>query len=150
MPKPPKKDVIKYVLNANKYLRYGAVLDNVHPEDQIRKFIIFMSLADGKIQIMEPPIRNSGIVGGMFLSSRLVVRPGCDPKIPEYYEPKDFWIGQIVTIHSHRFRIESADLYVYRYMQENPEKFAPDLIAGVRNYLLLNGNLGEELKVLLL
>lgn len=75
------------------------------------------------------------------------MRPGCDLNVPEYYEPKDFWIGKIVTIHSHRFRIESADLYVYRYMQEHPEMFAPETVAGVRNYLLLNGNLNEDLKV---
>lgn len=147
MPKPPKKDVITYVLNANKFLRYGATLDNTHPEDQIREFIIYISLADGKIKIMEPPIRNSGIKGGMFLSARLVMRPGCDRNMPEYYEPKDFWIGKIVTIYSHRFRIVSADLYVYRYMQEHPEMFEPEAVDGVRNYLLLNGKLREDLKV---
>lgn len=150
MPKPPKKDMISYVLNANKFLRYGARLDNVHPEDQIRRFIIYLSLADGTIKIMEPVIRNSGIIGGMFLSSRKVVRPGCDPNMPDYYEPKDFWIGKIVTIYAHRFLIESADLYVYRYMQEHPEMFAPETVAGVMNYLLLNGDLKEDLKVYIL
>lgn len=146
-PKPPKKDVIRYLMNANKYLRYGAVLDNTHPEDQIRQFVIFVSLADGKIKINEPPIRNSGIKGGMFLKSSLVQRPGCDRNMPEYYEPKDFVIGAILTIQAHRFRIVSADLYVYRYMQEHPEMFSPEAIDGVRNYCLLNDNLSEEIKV---
>lgn len=128
-------------------MRYGATLDNVHPEDQIRRFIIFISLADGTIKIMEPPIRNSGIIGGLFLSARKVKRPGCDPNMPNYYEPKDFWIGQVVTIYSHRFRIDSADLYVYRYMQDHQEMFASETIEGVRNYLLLNGDLKHDLKV---
>lgn len=63
LPKPPKKDVIRQILNANKYLRYEMVMDAVHPEDTIRKFILFYSLSDGAIKILEPPIRNSGILG---------------------------------------------------------------------------------------
>lgn len=63
MPKPPKKDVVRQILNANKYLRYEMMFDVVHPEDSIRRFILNHSLADGTCTILEPPIRNSGIIG---------------------------------------------------------------------------------------
>lgn len=63
VPKPPKKDVIRQILNANKYLRYEMMMDAVHPEDSIRKFILKYSLSDGTCTILEPPIRNSGIMG---------------------------------------------------------------------------------------
>lgn len=149
-PKAPKKDVICYLMNANKCLRFGCVLDTAHPEDKIRKFILIYSLADGKIKINEPPIRNSGIQGGTFLRSQLVVRPGSDYNFPEYYSPKDFCIGSTLIINSHRFHIVSADLYVYRYMQEHPEMFSAEAIDGVRNHCLLNGNLKEDIKVRLL
>lgn len=65
LPKPPRKDVIRQLLNANKYLRYVMKFDVVHPEDEIRKFILKYSLADGCCYIYEPPIRNSGISGIM-------------------------------------------------------------------------------------
>lgn len=61
--KPPKKDVLKQIMNANKYLRYEMVMDAVHPEDAIRKFLMRFSLADDTVYIFEPPIRNSGIMG---------------------------------------------------------------------------------------
>lgn len=76
MPKRPKKDVIKQLVNANKYMRYEMVMDAVHPEDTIRKFILSYSLADSTCVIMEPPIRNSGILGGKYLRSTLLIKPG--------------------------------------------------------------------------
>lgn len=145
-PKPPKKDVIRFLMNANKNLRFGCVLDTAHPEDQIRQFILVYSLADGKIKINEPPIRNSGIQGGKFLNAQLIVKPGSDPNFPEYYCAKDFCIGAILNIYKHRFRIVSADLYAYRYMMEHPEMFSPAAIDSVRNYCLLNGHLKEDIQ----
>lgn len=50
----------------------------------------------------------------------------------------------MLTIHSHRFKITSADLYVYRHMKENPELFSDTAIAGVRDFLLSNGHLKVE------
>lgn len=85
-------------MNANKYLRFGCVLDTAHPEDKLRHFILKYSLADGTLSLNEPPIRNSGIQGGKFLSSQLVVKPGCDLNVPEYYTSKDFYIGCITCL----------------------------------------------------
>lgn len=76
MPKRPKTDVIKQLVNANKYLRYEMVMDAVHPEDTIRKFVLSYSLADGTCKIVEPPIKNSGILGGKYLRSTYLIKPG--------------------------------------------------------------------------
>ncbi|KAJ8871831.1 hypothetical protein PR048_028171 [Dryococelus australis] len=97
-PKPPKKDVIRYVVNASKYLRYEARLDWVHPEDKERRFIVLYSLSDGQISITEPPIRNSGIIGGPFLKPMLVPKPGTDANNPEYYTASDIYIGMYDSI----------------------------------------------------
>lgn len=99
-PKTPKKDIIRYLLNANKYLRFGCIFDTAHPEDKVRHFVLKYSLADGTISLNEPPIRNSGIQGGKFLSSQLVVKPGCDLNVPEYYTAKDFYIGTVYSVDS--------------------------------------------------
>lgn len=52
--------------------------------------------------------------------------------------------GAIITINNHKFYITGADLQVYRYMQANPEKFVPDIVDTVRNYLMREGLLKDD------
>ncbi len=104
-PKPPKKDVVAYLMNSNKLLRYGCILDTAHPEEKDRQFILNYNLGDGNISIIERTIPNSGISGGKFLSSRRVVKPNSNPDKPDYYAPKDFVIGERIYIYAHRFII---------------------------------------------
>lgn len=145
IPKSPKKDIVNYLVNSNKYLRYGCVMDTKYPEDMGRKFMLLYSLADHTIQIVELPQDNSGIQGGRFLSSRKVPKPDCDPNDPIYYTAKDLYIDALIHIYSHRFKIVSADLYCYRYMQNYPEQFTAEAVEGVRQYLLLQGHLQPDL-----
>lgn len=144
MPRPPKKDVITFLVNANKTLRYGCQFDSAHPEEQDRKFIMTYNLSDGTIQIIELSVPNSGITGGKFLSSRRLVRPDSNPNKPDYYTPKDLFIGALIKVFATRFVITSADLYVYRYMQAHPELFPPEIIDNVRMFHLKQGNLRDD------
>ncbi|XP_022820957.1 EF-hand domain-containing protein 1-like [Spodoptera litura] len=145
IPKPPHKDIIKYNLNANKYLRYLCELDWIHPEDTGRKFVMSYSLADGSIKIGEIPRRNSGIREGQFLKSMKLETPESDHNFPTYFTPERFYIGATVPVFKHRFRIIGCDLFVYRYMTANPEKFPQEVIDNVRNYHMREGNLKDEL-----
>lgn len=104
------------------------------------------NLSDGTIQIIELAIPNSGISGGKFLSSRRLVRPDSNPNKPDYYTPKDLYIGALIKVFATRFVINSADLYVYRYMQSHPELFSPEIIDNVRMYHLKQGNLREDIQ----
>nr|XP_023021361.1 EF-hand domain-containing protein 1-like [Leptinotarsa decemlineata] len=146
LPKPPKKDVMRQLLNANKYLRYEMVMDAVHPEDTIRRFLLSYSLADSTCSIQEPPIKNSGIIGGKYLRSTLLVKPGSDPLNPDYYTPADFYIGAIITVFQQRFKIIGADLYVYRYMTANSNKFPCEVIQSIRNYMFNKGYLKDDVE----
>lgn len=47
----------------------------------------------------------------------------------------------------HRFKIVGCDLFVYRYMTANPDKFPRDVIDNVRNYHMREGNLKQDLEV---
>lgn len=94
VPREPRKNIIRYILNANKYLRFGCVLDSVRPEDQERQFILKYSLADGKISIHELSAINSGIMGGKFLSSQLIPKNDCFSSEPDYYTCKDLYVGE--------------------------------------------------------
>ncbi|XP_057671863.1 EF-hand domain-containing protein 1-like [Diorhabda carinulata] len=146
LPKPPRKDVMKQLLNANKFLRYEMVMDTVHPEDTIRKFVLNYSLADGTCKIMEPPIKNSGILGGKYLQSTLLKKPGSDPLNPDYYSPVDFYIGAVISVFNQRFTIVGADLHVYRYMESNPGKFPCEVIENIRNYMFDKGYLKDDVE----
>ncbi|KAJ8964821.1 hypothetical protein NQ314_004629 [Rhamnusium bicolor] len=146
LPKPPRKDVLRQLLNANKNLRYEMIIDAVHPEDTVRRFLLMYSLADGTCRIIEPPIKNSGILGGKYLKSTLLIKPGSDPLNPDYYTPADFHIGAVITVFQQRFRIVGADLYVYRYMEANPNKFPCEVIENMRNYMYNKGYLKDDVE----
>ncbi|XP_031630857.1 EF-hand domain-containing protein 1-like, partial [Contarinia nasturtii] len=77
IPREPRKNIIQYIVNANKYLRFGCVIDSARPDDQNRQFILKYSLADGKISIHELSITNSGIQGGKYLSPQLIPKNDC-------------------------------------------------------------------------
>jgi hypothetical protein len=52
--------------------------------------------------------------------------------------------GAVVTVFTHRFIITGADLFVYHYMQTNPEKFPPHITANIRNYMIKVGHFKED------
>lgn len=95
VPRPPRKNIKQYLLNANKHLAFSCILDTAHPEDATRTFILKYGLADGTIGIIERLQANSGIQSAKFLSAHLIRRPGSDPNCPEYYTAKDLFIGNV-------------------------------------------------------
>uniref|UniRef100_A0A1B6KML1 DM10 domain-containing protein n=1 Tax=Graphocephala atropunctata TaxID=36148 RepID=A0A1B6KML1_9HEMI len=145
-PKPPKKDVLRYVINAGKKLRYTAMMDWVHPEDKERQFTIEYNLANGEVLVQELKVPNSGFIAGRFLKAMCLSKPGSDPDNPEFYTPADFNVGSIVNVFGHRFRITGADLAVYRYMEANPEKFTSEAVHSMRAHMVRLGLLNEEIK----
>lgn len=80
------------------------------------------------------------------MRSTFLVKPGSDPLNPDFYSPVDFYVGALLTIFEQRFVIIDVDLYVYRYMQENPDKFPCEVMENVRNYLFNKGLLKDDLE----
>lgn len=66
------------------------------PQDKNRRFILSYFLSDDTISIYEPPVKNSGILGGKYLKRTKVTKPGSTPENPIYYEPSDFTIGSTI------------------------------------------------------
>jgi len=145
-PEHPKTDVVRYLHNLGKKLRYTAVMDYIHPEDAKRKFLIEYRLSDGCMSVNEEKIQNLGYRGGRFLKFMLVPKPGTDPRNPEYYTPADFNIGSVVNVFGHKFIITAADLAVYRYMEANPDKFRAEVVSEVRKSLMREGHLREDVR----
>lgn len=48
------------------------------------------------ISIFEPPVRNSGIIGGKYLGRTKVIKPSSSMENPIYYGPTDFFIGAVI------------------------------------------------------
>jgi len=97
--------------------------DSVRPEDKGRRFIISYRLADDMMTVYEPPVRNSGIIGGKFLERTRVAKSNCPPDQPVFYGPQDFYIGAVIEVFRHRFIITNADEYVLKFMEEHSGQF---------------------------
>lgn len=147
MPKLPKKNVVRQLVNFPKKLRYSMQMDAVHPEDKDRDFILEYNLCDGTISVHELEKRNSGRVEGAFLKPMLVPKPKTGRDNPEYYTPQDFFIGAKINIFNHYFIVHGADLYVYRYIEANAEKFSRDVRDNVRDYFVKENLLSEDIMV---
>lgn len=74
MPKPAKRDLARLSEFDGKTLRFAARLAEPRVEDEGRTFVITYYLADYSVSVYEPPLRNSGILGGQFLRRTKVKR----------------------------------------------------------------------------
>ncbi|XP_074905051.1 EF-hand domain-containing protein 1 [Buteo buteo] len=134
LPKPPRKDIIKILENDHKVLRYQVALESPNPEDRKRRFILSYFLSDDMISIYEPPVRNSGIIGGKYLGKTRVAKPGSTTENAMYYEPSDLTIGSTIEVFGHRFVITDADEYVLNYMESNAESFPAATLQSLRDH----------------
>ena len=107
------KDGAKMVAHSGVILRYVAKLDNPKIEDVNRVFIIQIYLEDDNVQIMEPPVRNSGFKGGVFLQKTPVISSESYRSVV----PTDFYIGVNIQLLSHRFIVYDADEFTQKYME---------------------------------
>ena len=111
--------------------------DSTRTEDKNRRFILSYRLSDDMITIYEPQVRNSGIIGGKFLERTRVARPGCPPEQPQFYGPQDFYIGAVIDVFSHRFKITSADEFVLKYMEAHSHQFPGKCIVEKQIFICL-------------
>ena len=127
VPKPIHKDMRKYMDNARTILRFEAQFKDRSPEDEIRRFIIAYFLADDTVSIFEPPIRNSGIIGGKFLERKRVM----NLESGDWFKASDLYIGGVFKFYQRAFEIIGADDFTLNYMEYHAQDFAqshPDRI----------------------
>lgn len=78
-------------------------------------------MADDTIAIFEPPVPNTGIVGGKFLERRKTFKP--DDSEP--YMERDLYVGVVIPIHHRTFELVDADEYTYQYLENNRHLYLP-------------------------
>ncbi|XP_005096411.1 EF-hand domain-containing family member C2 [Aplysia californica] len=139
LPKPPKRDFIKFMerdrrgLDSN-VLRFLARMDTKKPIDMDRRFIISYFLSDDTILVFEPPVRNSGIIGGKFLERSRVKIPNQErysTELSEYYSAQDLFVGARVCFNNFAFILIDADEYAFQFMEDNSQAFVRSNINSV-------------------
>jgi len=117
-PPPPKKDLQKMRDKNGLILCFNAQLVSDKPYDADRRFVIQFFMEDDTIAIREPPVQNSGIMGGSFLR-----RQSMKHADGTAYAAKDMYVGNIVDIVGHKFLLLNADECTYRIMECDDRTF---------------------------
>merc|ERR1719502_1029459 len=91
-------------------LRFRIKLLSDDHEDMQRMFILNFYLEDDTMAIREPPLRNSGHIGGNFLSRTKIKKEGTE----EFYTAADLRVGTQIRMQKHLFVISQADEYTRR------------------------------------
>jgi len=101
-------------------LRFNAnLLTDKSDDGHFRRFVIQYFMEDDTIAIREPPVRNSGVMGGNFLRRQVIKKPN-----GVRYSAGDMYVGNVVDFLSHQFVLLNADEYSHRLM-ENDERTFP-------------------------
>ena len=99
-------------------LRFNAKLVSDKPDDADRRFVFQFFMEDDTIAIREPPVKNSGIMGGNFLRRQTMKHVD-----GSYLAAKDMFVGNIVDIVGHHFLLLSSDEFSYRLMELDDTTF---------------------------
>jgi hypothetical protein len=136
MPGPPPAK--KY--GENKNLNFFASLLSGGEDDVDRRFVITYYVTDNTLKVQEPPVRNSGFVGGVFLSRRAVKTPAGDTMMPI-----DMFIGCHLQVLKHRFLLLDANDATLRWMEDQmyPRSMFYIILDKVRPFMMDDLESGE-------
>jgi hypothetical protein len=109
MPGPPPAK--KY--GENKNLNFFASILSGGLDDVNRRFVITYYVSDNTVKVQEPPIRNSGFNGGVFLSRREIKNPD-----GTRMEPIDLYVGCQLSVLKHKFLLLEANDATLRWMED--------------------------------
>lgn len=125
IPKPAKRDTMRFIEQEGKVMRFNAkMVDDpalairLNSVEKSRKFVISYFIVDDTIQVFEPPVRNSGIVGGKFFE-----RGPVNKRDGKKYLARDMFIGARVSVFGRSFELLDADEYTLEFMESNHWSF---------------------------
>jgi hypothetical protein len=115
-------------------------------DDVERRFVITYFVQDSTIKVQEPPMRNSGFNGGVFLSRRSVKTEG-----GEVLSPHHLFVGCKLQVLKHRFLLLDANDSTLRWMEDHrlPRASFYDVLDKIRAVVITdarNGSLANIFK----
>eukprot|EP01041_Mallomonas_annulata_P008874 gene8874-18373_t len=128
---PIRKDITKIKKFAGQIIRFRARIISNKNSDKNRTFVFQMRLEDDTVQIREPPVRNSGFWGGMFLSGEKLKKAD-----GSFITPKDIYVGANITAHATIFILEESDEFTLKYMESHCDIWLQSSIDIIREKLL--------------
>ena len=117
-------------------LRFLSKLISPFPSDEERKFLLSFYCRDEAIQVYEIADRNSGRKSGKFYEKQRVK----NPYTKEYYNEKDFALGNLIYVNKYTFKLIEMDEYTRKYMLSNKEIFRDADIKNVVNRIRKGSN----------
>ncbi|KAF8065932.1 efhc2 [Scenedesmus sp. PABB004] len=149
-----QQDMHKLMNKDKIILRFTAAMapgSAVSASDAGRRFVLSYFLMDDSLLIFEPPLRNSGIVGGKFLERQRVYKPGASEEIYTHQArgaggaprrapraaagsaragrrgaprgAQDLYVGGVLSVFGRLFELTGADEYSLTYMENNSHIF---------------------------
>jgi len=137
--KPPRRDEQKELADADKVLRFEAVLADDVEENETRRFVVAIWLGDDSVGVWEIKQRNSGHSAGKFASKSRKKNPATG----KWFKPEEFYIGATVAISASPFHLTGADEKALCYMEENSAQF---VVSNVDAILVKLRDLKEHLQ----
>jgi hypothetical protein len=141
-PKPPRKDIVKYVQRDGQVLRFAAKFRNPAPQDRFRKFVIAFYLADDSVAVFELRQRNSGFGEGKFIERTRVQ----NVKEGRYFIASDFKLGEVITINGFEFITSEADEFALNLMEAESDAFTHADLAPVAETIRKSKTYAQRLK----
>jgi Ca2+-binding EF-hand superfamily protein len=143
------EDFARFMRAKGKVLRFLAKLSDANGQDKDREFVINYFLATDQVSVYEPPIRNSGIVGGLFLGKgrykKFIRANGIDGEVEtpvgggrggrggalsRWIKPTDFYLDALVTFEMpstgsklFTLQVTGYDDYTKKIMENDKEEF---------------------------
>lgn len=118
-PKPPRKNMVKFLTKDGMVLRFAAKFSDPAPQDRERLFVIVFYLTDDTVAVFEKSQKNSGFAEGKFIQRTRIKNPSTGG----YYQPQDFALGVDVNLNGFIFRTYDADEYALSYMEASSEEY---------------------------
>ena len=93
-------------------------MDRAGPDDAKRRFIVSFYLLDSTVAIYEPPVINSGFLGGKFLERQRLLRRGARKTDSLYVGAEDLLVPLPATVwlNSYPFVLLECDGFTRRYL----------------------------------
>jgi len=123
----------------SKTLSFLASILSGGPDDIDRRFVVTYYLQDETLKVHEPPVRNSGFVGGVFLSRRPVKNANGDP-----ISEDQLYLGSKLQILKHMFLLIESNEGTLRWMEDKrlPRASFYDIVDKMRPALLAHARSG--------
>eukprot|EP00286_Rhodomonas_abbreviata_P009235 CAMPEP_0181324586 /NCGR_PEP_ID=MMETSP1101-20121128/20444_1 /TAXON_ID=46948 /ORGANISM="Rhodomonas abbreviata, Strain Caron Lab Isolate" /LENGTH=645 /DNA_ID=CAMNT_0023432783 /DNA_START=141 /DNA_END=2078 /DNA_ORIENTATION=+ len=122
LPRPRAFDALKQEELDKIIFRWKAkfdldLMEHAGPDDSKRRFVVSFYMSDSTVAIYEPPVSNSGFLGGKFLQRQRVRKHGTSKTESSYLAHQDllFDLPGSIWINNYPFVLLESDRFTLRY-----------------------------------